>query len=119
VLGSVAEHNVRVTFIANLLASGGIESINPGPLETDGIGSAATESGATIAVLCGSDKRYGADAGAAVDQLRAAGIETVLLAGSEKAVAQLSGAQRPDGYLAARIDAAAALSGLLEKVGAR
>jgi methylmalonyl-CoA mutase len=118
-LGSVAEHNVRVTFIANLLASGGIESINPGPLETDGIGAAATESGATIAVLCGSDKRYGADAGAAVDQLRAAGIETVLLAGSEKAVAELSGAQRPDGYLAARIDAVAALSGLLEKVGAR
>ncbi|WP_228001500.1 methylmalonyl-CoA mutase family protein [Nocardia australiensis] len=117
-LGSVAEHNVRVTFIANLLASGGIESINLGPLEAAGIGTAATESGATIAVLCGSDKRYGTDAGAAVDALRAAGIETVLLAGSEQAVAELSGAQRPDGYLAARIDAVAALSGLLEKVGA-
>ncbi|WP_330256394.1 methylmalonyl-CoA mutase family protein [Nocardia sp. NBC_00565] len=117
-LGTVAEHNVRVTFIANLLASGGIESINPGPLEIAGIGAAATESGATIAVLCGSDKRYGVVAGAAVDQLRAAGIETVLLAGAEQAVADLSGAQRPDGYLAARIDAVAALSGLLEKVGA-
>ncbi|WP_406230909.1 methylmalonyl-CoA mutase family protein [Nocardia sp. NBC_01009] len=117
-LGSVAEHNVRVTFIANLLASGGIESINPGPLAADGIGAAATESGATIAVLCGSDKRYGTDAGAAVGALRAAGVDTVLLAGSPQAVAELSGAQRPDGYLAARIDAVAALSGLLEKVGA-
>ncbi|MFD0360893.1 methylmalonyl-CoA mutase family protein [Nocardia sp. GCM10030253] len=117
-LGSVAEHNVRVTFIANLLASGGIESINPGPLAADGIGTAATESGATIAVLCGSDKRYGTDAGAAVDALRAAGVETVLLAGAQKAVADVTGAQRPDGYLAARIDAVAALSGLLEKVGA-
>ncbi|MFQ6328950.1 methylmalonyl-CoA mutase family protein [Nocardia sp. CWNU-33] len=117
-LGSVAEHNVRVTFIANLLASGGIESINPGPLAADGIGTAATDSGATIAVLCGSDKRYGTDAGAAVEALRAAGVETVLLAGSQQAVAELSGAQRPDGYLAARIDAVAALSGLLEKVGA-
>ncbi len=117
-LGTVAEHNVRVTFIANLLASGGIESINPGPLDVAGIGTAATDSGATIAVLCGSDKRYAEQAGPAVEQLRAAGIETVLLAGTEKAVTELSAAQRPDGYLAARIDAVAALSDLLEKVGA-
>ncbi|MBF6320115.1 methylmalonyl-CoA mutase [Nocardia cyriacigeorgica] len=117
-LGTVAEHNVRVTFIANLLASGGIESINPGPLDIDGIESAATESGAPIAVLCGSDARYGTDAGAATERLRAAGIETVLLAGPDKAVAELDGAQRPDGFLTARIDAVAALSGLLEKVGA-
>ncbi|MFI9508498.1 methylmalonyl-CoA mutase family protein [Nocardia sp. NPDC052566] len=117
-LGSVAEHNVRVTFIANLLASGGIESVNPGPLEVGGIAAAATESGAPIAVLCGADARYAAEAGAAVAQLRAAGVATVLLAGAAKAVAELSEAQRPDGFLAARIDAVAALSGLLEKVGA-
>ncbi|MEU1546682.1 methylmalonyl-CoA mutase family protein [Nocardia sp. NPDC005745] len=117
-LGSVAEHNVRVTFIANLLASGGIESINPGPLAVDGIAAAATEAGAPIAVLCGSDARYGSEAGAAVEQLRAAGVGTVLLAGSAKAVADLDDARRPDGFLAARIDAVAALSGLLEKVGA-
>ncbi|MEU1993489.1 methylmalonyl-CoA mutase family protein [Nocardia gamkensis] len=117
-LGSVAEHNVRVTFIANLLASGGIESINPGPLTVDGIAAAATEAGAPIAVLCGSDTRYGSEAGAAVEQLRAAGVGTVLLAGSAKAVADLDDARRPDGFLAARIDAVAALSGLLEKVGA-
>ncbi|MFF7941762.1 methylmalonyl-CoA mutase family protein [Nocardia gamkensis] len=117
-LGSVAEHNVRVTFIANLLASGGIESINPGPLAVDGIAAAATEAGAPIAVLCGSDTRYGSEAGAVVEQLRAAGVGTVLLAGSAKAVADLDDARRPDGFLAARIDAVAALSGLLEKVGA-
>ncbi|MGY1980551.1 methylmalonyl-CoA mutase family protein [Nocardia gipuzkoensis] len=117
-LGSVAEHNVRVTFIANLLASGGIESINPGPLPVDAIAAAATEAGAPIAVLCGSDARYGTEAGAAVERLRAAGVSTVLLAGAAKAVADLDDAQRPDGFLAARIDAVAALSGLLEKVGA-
>ncbi|MEU2101019.1 methylmalonyl-CoA mutase family protein [Nocardia sp. NPDC019255] len=117
-LGSVAEHNVRVTFIANLLASGGIESINPGPLTVEAIAAAATEAGAPIAVLCGSDKRYESEAGAAVEQLRAAGVPTVLLAGAAKAVAGLDDAQRPDGFLAARIDAVAALSGLLEKVGA-
>ncbi|MEV0354558.1 methylmalonyl-CoA mutase family protein [Nocardia sp. NPDC050697] len=115
-LGKVAEHNVRVTFIANLLASGGIESVNPGPLELDGIAAAAKESGARIAVLCGSDARYAEQAGAAVRALKSAGVETVLLAGSAKAVAGV--ADQPVGYLAAKIDAVAALSGLLEKVGA-
>ncbi|WP_306364203.1 methylmalonyl-CoA mutase family protein [Nocardia sp. CC227C] len=117
-LGPVAEHNVRVTFTANLLASGGIETINPGALAVDGIGTAVAESGVALAVLCGSDNRYGAEAGAAVDALRAAGVTTVLLAGPEKAVADTSGAQRPDGFLTARMDAVTALSGLLEKLGA-
>lgn len=117
-LGPVAEHNVRVTFTANLLASGGIETIHPGTLDIAGIGKAATESGTTIAVLCGTDARYAAEAGAAVEQLRSAGIATVLLAGPEKAVAELSGTERPDAFLTARMDAVTALSGLLEKLGA-
>ncbi|RDI63640.1 methylmalonyl-CoA mutase family protein [Nocardia pseudobrasiliensis] len=106
-LGPVAENNVRVTFTANLLASGGIETT------TD-----TGEPGVSLAVLCGSDSRYAAEAGAAVEALRAAGITTVLLAGPEKAVAELSGAQRPDGFLTARMDAVAGLSELLEKLGA-
>ncbi|MGW5516767.1 methylmalonyl-CoA mutase family protein [Nocardia africana] len=117
-LGPVAEHNVRVTFTANVLASGGIETVNPGALETSAIASAATESGATMAVLCGSDARYGTEAAPAVQQLRDAGVTTVLLAGPEKAVAEVSGTQRPDGFLTARMDAVATLSGLLEKLGA-
>ncbi|WP_181699646.1 methylmalonyl-CoA mutase family protein [Nocardia sp. GTS18] len=117
-LGPVAEHNARTIFTANVLASGGIESVNPGPLAVDGIAAAATGSGARIAVLCGADKRYGEEAGAAVEALRGAGIETVLLAGPEKAVEQYSGTQRPDGFLSLRIDAVAVLSQLLEKVGA-
>ncbi|MFI5719253.1 methylmalonyl-CoA mutase family protein [Nocardia sp. NPDC051750] len=117
-LGTVAEHNVRVTFIANLLASGGIESINPGPLAGDEIATAARDSGAAIAVLCGTDARYGTDAAAAVEQLRSAEVSTVLLAGPEKVLATLDEARRPDGFLAARIDAVAALTALLEKVGA-
>lgn len=117
-LGPVAEHNVRVTFTANVLASGGIETNSPGALEPSEIGTAATESGAKVAVLCGTDGRYGSEAAAAVTQLREAGVTTVLLAGPEKAVADLPDAQRPDGFLTARMDAVAALSGLLEKLGA-
>ncbi|MFI6865920.1 methylmalonyl-CoA mutase family protein [Nocardia sp. NPDC050406] len=117
-LGPVAENNVRVTFAANLLASGGIETENPGTLDLAGIATAVRESGATVAVLCGSDNRYGAEAGPAVQALREAGIGTVLLAGPEKAVADTTGAQRPDGFVTARMDAVAALSGLLDKLGA-
>ncbi|MFC4372721.1 methylmalonyl-CoA mutase family protein [Nocardia halotolerans] len=117
-LGPVAEHNARTIFTANVLASGGIESVNPGPLAVDAIAAAAADSGARIAVLCGADKRYAEQAGAAVEALRGAGIDTVLLAGPEKSVEQYSGTQRPDGYLTLRIDAVAVLSQLLEKVGA-
>jgi methylmalonyl-CoA mutase len=117
-LGPVAEHNVRSTFATNLLAAGGIEAVNPGPLALDTIARAVADSGATVAVLCGTDKRYGEEAGAAVAALRAAGISTVLLAGPEKAVGDVEGEARPDGFLTAKIDAIAALTDLLNTLGA-
>ncbi|NGP05226.1 methylmalonyl-CoA mutase small subunit [Rhodococcus sp. 14C212] len=119
-LGPIAEHNIRTTFAANLLASGGIETVNPGPLSVadDSIAAAVRDSGAAVAVVCGTDKRYGEHAGAAVTALRDAGIGTVLLAGPEKAVSETTGAERPDGFLTARIDAIAALTDLLTTLGA-
>ncbi|MFR9749435.1 methylmalonyl-CoA mutase family protein [Nocardia sp. 004] len=117
-LGSVAEHNVRVSYAANLLASGGIEAVNPGPLDTEGIAAAATETGTPIAVLCGAYKRYVDEARVVMQRLRAAGVTTVLLVGTGKSVAELDDSERPDGILNAHIDAVAVLSGLLEKVGA-
>ncbi|QBJ98908.1 methylmalonyl-CoA mutase small subunit [Rhodococcus sp. ABRD24] len=117
-LGPVAEHNGRSTFAANLLASGGIEALNPGPLDAGNgsIAAAVKESGARIAVLCGTDKRYAEQGAAAVAALREAGIEQVLLAGPEKIFAGVEGAERPDGFLTARIDAVAALTALLDAI---
>ncbi|OOL28467.1 methylmalonyl-CoA mutase, partial [Rhodococcus rhodochrous] len=119
-LGPIAEHNIRTTFAANLLASGGIETVNPGPLsvDDDSIAAAVRDSGAAVAVVCGTDKRYGEHAAAAVTALRDAGIGTVLLAGPEKAVSETTGAERPDGFLTAKIDAIAALTDLLTTLGA-
>ncbi|ETT26949.1 methylmalonyl-CoA mutase [Rhodococcus aetherivorans] len=119
-LGPIAEHNIRTTFAANLLASGGIETVNPGPLsvDDDSIAAAVRDSGATVAVVCGTDKRYGEQAAAAVTALRGAGIGTVLLAGPERAVSETTGAERPDGFLTAKIDAIAALTDLLTTLGA-
>ncbi len=116
-LGPLAEHNIRTTFAANLLASGGIEAVNPGPLDAAGVAAAvAAAGGPRVAVLCGTDGRYGVEASDVVAAAHDAGVEQVYLAGPEKAVA--AAATKPDGYLTAKIDAVEALSTLLTRLGA-
>ncbi|OHT81997.1 methylmalonyl-CoA mutase small subunit [Mycobacteroides chelonae] len=117
-LGPLAEHNVRTTFASNLLASGGIEVVNPGVLDAGSVAGAVADAGARIAVICGTDARYAAEAGAVVDAARAAGIADVYLAGPEKSVAEVAQTSRPDGYLTMKINAVEALSAILTKLGA-
>ena len=63
-LGPLAEHNIRTTFAANLLASGGIEAINPGTVDAARRRRGRRESAGSpaVAVICGTDKRYGDEA---------------------------------------------------------
>jgi len=75
-------------------------------------------SGARIAVLCGTDKRYAEEARAAVQALREAGIDRVLLAGSGASFTDISGPERPDDFLTAKVDAVAVLTDLLDHLGA-
>ncbi len=87
-LGPLSEHNIRTTFAANLLASGGVETVNPGPVDAAGVAQAIADAGGVVvAVICGTDARYGAEASGVVDAARAAGVAQVYLAGPEKAVA--------------------------------
>jgi methylmalonyl-CoA mutase len=117
-LGPLAEHNIRATFAANLLASGGIEAINPGPVEPADVAQAVSAAGSpAVAVICGTDKRYHDGAGAVVEAARSAGISRVYLAGPEKALDD-DAAHRPDEYLTAKVDAVEALSNLLTRLGA-
>jgi methylmalonyl-CoA mutase len=118
-LGPLAEHNIRTTFAANLLASGGIEAVNPGTVDADGVAKAVADAGSpTVAVICGSDGRYGAEAAAIVEAARREGISHVCLAGPHKAVAETDPKQQPDEFLTAKIDAVEALSSLLSRLGA-
>jgi methylmalonyl-CoA mutase len=117
-LGPLAEHNIRATFAANLLASGGIEAVNPGTVDAATTVEAVRTAGAAVALVCGTDARYGSDAAAVVAAARAAGAEQILLAGPEKAVADVPAESRPDGYLTAKINAVEALSSLLTRLGA-
>jgi methylmalonyl-CoA mutase len=118
-LGPLAEHNIRTTFAANLLASGGIEAVNPGTVDADGVAKAVADAGSpTVAVICGSDGRYGTEAAAIVEAARREGISHVCLAGPHKAVAETDPKQQPDEFLTAKIDAVEALSSLLSRLGA-
>jgi methylmalonyl-CoA mutase len=116
-LGPLAENNIRATFASNLLASGGIEAINPGTVDADGMASAVDDAGSpTVAVICGTDKRYQDEASGVVQAARSAGISRVYLAGPEKAVADAE--HQPDQFLTAKINAVEALSDLLTRLGA-
>lgn len=113
-LGPLAEHNIRTTFAANLLASGGIEAVNPGTVDAAGV--AAAVGGHRAVVVCGTDARYGTEVEAVIDAARAAGVAHIYLAGPEKAIGDASA--RPDEYLTAKINAVEALATLLTRLGA-
>lgn len=116
-LGPLAEHNIRTTFASNLLASGGIEAINPGTVDAGRIAEVVAEAGAPVAaVICGTDSRYGAEASAVVEAAHSAGVPHVCLAGPKKAVAEAD--RQPDEFLTAKINAVEALSNLLDRLGA-
>jgi methylmalonyl-CoA mutase len=116
-VGPLAEHNIRTTFAANLLASGGVLTVNPGTVDAAGVAQAVSDAGnPSAAVICGADARYADAASDVTEAARAAGISHVYLAGPAKAVADA--ASKPDEYLTAKIDAIAALSTLLNRLGA-
>jgi methylmalonyl-CoA mutase len=120
-LGPLAEHNIRTTFAANLLASGGVETVNPGTVDAAGVADAVSAAGnPTAAVVCGTDARYATDVADVVAAARAAGVSHVYLAGPQKALdgSGADAANLPDDYLTAKIDAVAALSTLLTRLGA-
>lgn len=117
-LGPLAENNIRSTFATNLLASGGIEAINPGTVDADTVATAVSQTGTpAVAVICGTDTRYQDEASRIVEAARNAGIARVYLAGPEKALGD-SQDHRPDEFLTAKIDAVQALSDLLTRLGA-
>lgn len=116
-LGPLSEHNIRTTFATNLLASGGVEAINPGTVDVDGVGAAVSDADRpVVAVICGTDARYADEAAAVTEAVRTAGVSHVYLAGPQKAVDGAT--SQPDDFLTAKIDAVSALSTLLTRLGA-
>ncbi|HSK58989.1 MAG TPA: methylmalonyl-CoA mutase family protein [Actinomycetospora sp.] len=109
-LGTLAEYTARVSFTANLLGAGGIETAEgPGGTDPQEIATAFRDAGTPVAVIASTDgnyDRYAADVAAA---LREAGATRILLAGKK----DIEGV---DGTLHAGCDAAAVLRDTLDEL---
>ncbi|MDA3962647.1 MAG: methylmalonyl-CoA mutase family protein [Planctomycetota bacterium] len=81
-MGPLAHHTVRASWSTNFLQAGGLDVIsNDGFKEADAAAAAFKESGASIAVICSSDKLYPDLAVPTAKALKAAGANSVILAG--------------------------------------
>ena len=112
-LGTLADHGGRATWIGNLLAAGGIAAMgNDGFTNSADVGNAFSESGATVACICGTDETYGDLAEAVASVLKTAGAKSVLLAGkpgNTEAELRVAGV---DVFLHVGVDVVAALNEL-------
>jgi methylmalonyl-CoA mutase len=82
-MGPVAHHTARASYAKNFFEAGGFEVIgNDGFRDADAAAKAFSQSGATIAVICSSDKLYPQVVPQLAPRLKAAGAGTVVLAGN-------------------------------------
>ena len=81
-LGPVAKHTARAMFARNFFEAGGIEAIsNKGFADADTCAKAFADSGAKIAIICGTDAQYGEMATDIAKALKQAGANRIYLAG--------------------------------------
>jgi methylmalonyl-CoA mutase len=79
-IGPLAEHSARQMYAQNFFAAGGIASV-PSNGDAAWLGQAFKATGCVIACICGSDKRYAAEAAETARALKAAGAGRIYLAG--------------------------------------
>ncbi len=100
-LGPQREHGSRQTFVTNLLAVGGI---------------APADEGGPVAIIASSPAGYAEHAASAVEELRASGVERVLVAGRRSELGDA--ADLVDGEVRDGMDVVAFLHDLLTRLGA-
>jgi methylmalonyl-CoA mutase len=82
-MGSAAHHTARATYAKNFFEAGGFEVVgNNGFRDADAAARAFADSGATVAVICSSDKLYPEVVPQVAPKLKAAGARSVVLAGN-------------------------------------
>jgi methylmalonyl-CoA mutase len=117
-LGSAAAHTARAGFVANLFQAGGLATPSSG-VESDpeAIAEVFRKSGARVACLASSDRSYAEQAVPVAVALKAAGAQSIWLAGRPgKRAAEYSGAGI-DGYVYTGVDALAVLRAVHNQVG--
>jgi len=108
-MGTVAAHTARASFVSNLFAAGGIDTVTAGP--TDGVEAVLKGyEGEKVACLTGNDSAYAAWGPSLVAALREAGAEWVIVAGKP------TDALDVDDSAAAGVDALTFLTRVREKL---
>lgn len=79
-LGPLAEHSARLTYAQNFFAAGGVQGVTSNG-DAAWLAQALTQSGCVLTCICGSDKRYAAEAEAVAAALKKAGAGRIYLAG--------------------------------------
>ncbi|HVY84453.1 MAG TPA: methylmalonyl-CoA mutase family protein [Caulobacterales bacterium] len=85
-LGALTEFSPRSNFARNLFGVGGVGAIEPETEYVSGnaLVAAYKQSGAEVAVICGTDARYGEDMPTIATALRDAGCKHIVLAGEAR-----------------------------------
>lgn len=116
-LGGLATYTPRASFARNAFEAGGLQPIDQGGFDNpDALAEAFKASGAKLAVLCSSDKKYEAEAEAAARALKAAGCTWLALAGAPGDKADAYAAAGVDDYIRMGGDLLATLKGAWAKL---
>jgi len=117
-MGTPADFIARSTYALNFFQAGGFElSNNEGFTDPGAAAAAFRESGAKIAVICSTDKKYQTFVEATAPQLKAAGARTVILAGNAGANEAKYRAAGVDRFIFVRCDVLGTLHELLREEG--
>jgi methylmalonyl-CoA mutase len=119
-MGPVAHHSARAIYAKNFFEAGGFEVVtNDGFRDACAAAKAFAESGATIAVICSSDKLYPEVVPQLGPRLMEAGARSIVLAGNpgaNEAAWRLAGVDR---FIFIKCDVLATLREMLRQEGVR
>jgi methylmalonyl-CoA mutase len=117
-MGPVAHHTARAIYAKNFFEAGGFEVIGPGGFhDAEAAAQAFSRSGATVAVICSSDKLYPEVVPQVASKLKAAGARSVVLAGNPGANEVAWRAAGVDRFIFIKCDVLATLRDMLREEG--
>ncbi|MCS7467016.1 methylmalonyl-CoA mutase subunit beta [Stieleria sp. ICT_E10.1] len=117
-LGPVSHYSGRATWSSNFFAAGGFEVLDSGGFaDADAAAEAFSQTDASIAVICSSDKLYADVVPTAAAKLKQAGASSVVLAGNPGDNEQAWKAAGVDRFIFMRCDVLETLRSLLTQVG--
>lgn len=117
-LGPVAHHTARATYSKNFFEAGGFEVLaNEGFRDAPAAAAAFQESGATIAVICSSDKLYPELVPTTAAALKLSGARSVVLAGNPGENETAWRAAGVDRFIFMKCDVLATLRDMLREEG--